>query len=388
MVKSAGLSGGSQPRFVRIQLMFPPVFVVLLLALSVIPPTSVHALESDRDQPALIEADEVELDFASGQRIYRGNVSIKQGTIRIIADEVELYYHDEQLEKAIARGNPAVFRQRPDQKPQDVIGQSKIIELDEINNIVTFIGQATIRQGRDAVSGDTIVYDMARDKMNVRGRTRTTKAPEQTNDDSDQSSQDPAATGSDRPRIVLQPRSKETSSAQPAASTGSTGAKDTSAATLSNNLQAPTFRAAYVVEGGAMMYGVRSQASPSIGVLNVGEPVKVIASSGGWFKVNVTRGVRVWIYGRYVSGQGPTGTVSGDNVRLRSTPSTEPDSVVVGKLMSGARVRILEVSNDWKKISPPVGFGVWVPSLQLRLLRDVNDVWSTTWQNSLGDDGK
>jgi hypothetical protein len=56
--------------------------------------------------------------------------------------------------------------------------------------------------------------------------------------------------------------------------------------------------------------------------------------------------------------------------------------------MSGARVRILEVSNDWKKISPPVGFGVWVPSLQLRLLRDVNDVWSTTWQNSLGDDGK
>jgi hypothetical protein len=56
--------------------------------------------------------------------------------------------------------------------------------------------------------------------------------------------------------------------------------------------------------------------------------------------------------------------------------------------MSGARVRILEVSNDWKKISPPVGFGVWVPSLRLRLLQDVNDVWSTTWQNSLGDDGK
>jgi len=368
--------------------MSPPLFVAVLLALLVIPSTAVHALESDRDQKAWIDADEVDLDFATGKRIYRGNVSIKQGTIRIIADEVELFYQGEQLEKAIARGNPAVFRQRPEQKLQDVIGQGKKIELDEINNIVTFFDQATIRQGSDTISGDTIVYDMAQDKMNVRGRTRTTKAPEQTNDDSDQSSQDPAATGSDRPRIVLQPRSKETSSAQTAASTGSTGAKDTSAATLSNNLQAPTFRAAYVVEGGAMMYGVRSQASPSIGVLNVGEPVKVIASSGGWFKVNVTRGVRVWIYGRYVSGQGPTGTVSGDNVRLRSTPSTEPNSVVVGKLMSGARVRILEVSNDWKKISPPVGFGVWVPSLRLRLLQDVNDVWSTTWQNSLGDDGK
>ncbi len=61
--------------------MSPLLFVVVLLALSVIPSTAVHALESDRDQPALIEADEVELDFGSGQRIYRGNVSIKQGTI-------------------------------------------------------------------------------------------------------------------------------------------------------------------------------------------------------------------------------------------------------------------------------------------------------------------
>lgn len=365
--------------------MSPPLFVVVLLALSVIPSTAVHALESDRDQPALIEADEVELDFGSGQRIYRGNVSIKQGTIRIIADELELFYQGEQLEKAIARGNPAVFRQRPDQKPQDVIGQSKIIELDEINNIVTFIDQATIRQGRDAISGETIVYDMARDKMKVRGQTRTTKAPEQSNVGSSQSPATLVTSGSDRPRIVLQPRSKETSAAT-VASTGSPGAKDTSTATHSNNLQTAAFRAAYVVEGGALMYGVRSQASPSIGALNAGEPAKVITSSDGWSKVNVTRGVRVWIYGRYVSGQGPTGIVSGDNVRLRSAPSTGPDSVVVGKLMNGARVRILEVSNNWKMISPPVGFGVWVPSLRLRLLQNINDTWSTTWQNNLSDD--
>ena len=87
-----------------------PLFVVVLLTLSVIPSTAVHALESDRAPPAMIQADEVELDFGSGQRIYRGNVSIKQGTIRIIADELELFYQGEQLEKAIARGNPAVFR--------------------------------------------------------------------------------------------------------------------------------------------------------------------------------------------------------------------------------------------------------------------------------------
>ena len=222
--------------------------------------------------------------------------------------------------------------------------------------------------------------------MEVRGQTRTTKSPEQSKVDSSQSPATLVTSGSDRPRIVLQPRSKETSAAT-VASTGSPGAKDTSTATHSNSLQTATFRAAYVVEGGALMDGVRSQASPSIGALNAGDPVKVITSSVGWSKVNVTHGVKVWIYGRYVSGQGSIGTVTGDNVRLRSAPSTGPDSVVVGKLMNGARVRILGVNGNWKMISPTVGFGVWVPSLRLRLLQSVDHIWSTTWQNNLiGDE--
>ena len=364
-----------------------PLFVVILLALSVITPTVVRALESDRDQPALIEADEVELDFSSGRRFYRGNVSIKQGTIRIIADELELFYQGEQLEKAIARGNPAVFRQRPDQKLQDVIGQSKIIEMDEINNIVTFIDQATIKQGRDAIYGETIVYDMARDKMKVRGQTRTTKKPEQSKVDSSQSSATLVTSGSDRPRIVLRPRPKETSAAT-GARTDSPSVQTTPPTTYSNNLQTAAFRAAYVAEGGALMYGVRSQSSPPIGTLNAGDPVKVINSSDGWSKVNVAKGVKVWIYGRYVYGQGSTGIVSGNNVRLRSTPSTGPNSVVVGKLMKGAKVRILEVNDNWKMISPTVGFGVWVPSLRLRLLQNINHTWSNTWQKNLSDDEK
>ena len=138
------------------------------------------ALESDRNQSVLVEADEVEMDFSSGTRIYRGNVSVRQGTIRIIADQIELIYKGEQLDHGIAIGNPAVFRQRPDGKDHDVIGTGRRIELDEIQNIVTFIGDARLRQDRDAIEGERIVYDMARDRMIVRGGdaspTRTTRA--------------------------------------------------------------------------------------------------------------------------------------------------------------------------------------------------------------------
>ena len=141
-----------------------PLFVAVLLTLLVIPSTTVHALEKDRNKKAQIDADEVDLDFATGKRIYRGNVSIKQGTIRIIADEVELFYQGEQLEKAIAHGNPAVFRQRPENKPQDVIGQGKTIILDELANEVTFKDQATIRQGRDSIYGCLLYTSDAADE--------------------------------------------------------------------------------------------------------------------------------------------------------------------------------------------------------------------------------
>ena len=152
-------------------------FFSTLVILSVLWTSGAAALKSDRDQPALIEADEVEMDFSSGRRIYRGNVSVKQGTIRIIANEIELFYDGEQLDKAIAKGNPAVFRQRPDNKPHDVIGQGLTIELDEIRNVVTFIQEAKVRQGGDAITGELIEYDMGEDKMKVRGDTVTTRRP-------------------------------------------------------------------------------------------------------------------------------------------------------------------------------------------------------------------
>ena len=47
-------------------------FVILLLS-----PLSEWALESDRNQSVLVEADEVEIDFTNGKRIYTGNVSVR-----------------------------------------------------------------------------------------------------------------------------------------------------------------------------------------------------------------------------------------------------------------------------------------------------------------------
>lgn len=129
----------------------------------------VSALSTDKDQPAVISADDVEFDFATGVRIYRGNVKLDQGTMKLRADKLVVEYKDDVLQKATAYGEPAVFQQRPDDKPNDVIGKGMKLELDEVKNMVILIDNASINDGEKNASGAMITYDMANDKMKIVG---------------------------------------------------------------------------------------------------------------------------------------------------------------------------------------------------------------------------
>ena len=323
------------------------------------------ALESDRNQSVLVEADEVEMDFSSGTRIYRGNVSVRQGTIRIIADQIELIYKGEQLDHGIAIGNPAVFRQRPDGKDHDIIGTGRRIELDEIQNIVTFIGDARLRQDRDAIEGERIVYDMARDRMIVRGGdaspTRTTRAGE------DADTALPTQDG-ERPRMVLQPDALGDESA----GTGKPAA----------NRSAPSkSEQAYVGETGAPVFATQSVTGASLGTLPGGLPVRVLRMEDGWAQVNAPHSVRVWIYGKFVSADSGIATVTGSAVRLRSIPSTDPSSVVLGEAAKGQRVRVLSVKGKWKEIEASTDLKVWIPSPRIEASEDPN-AWERNWRES------
>lgn len=190
----------------------------ILILLAVIAPATVMALKSDRNQPAIIEADEVEMDFRTGKRTYRGNVSVQQGSMRITADELITIYRGEKLAKATAFGNPAVFRQRPDGKDQDVIGKGKRLELDQIKDLITLNENASITQGADVIEGKIIVYSLETEKMTVQGRTTEQKAAvEKIPTESAQAEQPPSQTQTQetpadqaRPRLTIQPKSTST----------------------------------------------------------------------------------------------------------------------------------------------------------------------------------
>ena len=127
------------------------------------------ALSTDRDQPAEIEADDIEFDFKTGTRTYINNVLVVQGTLRLKADKVIAVYKDQDLDTATAWGSLARFKQRPDGKEHDVEGWAKKIIVDQKANTLTLIGRAALKQGPDTARGETIVYNMATDTLSLKG---------------------------------------------------------------------------------------------------------------------------------------------------------------------------------------------------------------------------
>ena len=99
--------------------------LALLLCCLFAHPPAAHALDSDRNQPVLLEADQATLSDREGVGVYRGNVIVRQGTMRITGDVLTLYSRDGRIVRAIMEGNPATFRQRPEGKPEDVRARSR-----------------------------------------------------------------------------------------------------------------------------------------------------------------------------------------------------------------------------------------------------------------------
>ena len=162
-----------------------------------------HALNSDRSQPATIEADEVEFDFRTGQRVYKGNVIVIQGTLKITGDKMEIQYtNEEMIETATSWGDPATFKQRPDGKQEDVYGEGQTIILNDIEQTLVLIDNAELTQAGNTAKGKEIVYHMDTDKMTVKGLRQEQKKKQEGDDTTTQGA------GTGRARVIIRPEPK------------------------------------------------------------------------------------------------------------------------------------------------------------------------------------
>lgn len=117
-----------------------------------------QALQDDKDQPIHITTDEALRDEKTGMTVYRGNVEMVQGTIRIYADRITFYHEENEAQRIVAEGSPARMQQQPEPDAPLMHAHGNTIEYFRTEDRVQLRENAQVEQDGQLVTGDQIDY--------------------------------------------------------------------------------------------------------------------------------------------------------------------------------------------------------------------------------------
>ena len=132
--------------------------IFFLIFITIVSPNSL-ALNSDKNKPVEVEADNFNLDEKRQITTYTGNVVITQGSMEIKANIVTIYGSKGSTDKVIATGNPVKFKQQPDGNQGLIRGEAKQFDYLVTKDTLVLINKATLWQSGNIFSSDKIVYD-------------------------------------------------------------------------------------------------------------------------------------------------------------------------------------------------------------------------------------
>lgn len=117
------------------------------------------ALESDRQEPLEVSANSTDGTLGDGVTTLRGNVDIRQGTLRITADEAEVKKVDGKVSSVTFRGQPAFLQQEIEEQGL-VQATANTIDYQVASGLVTLAGNADVKHPQYQISGDLLTYDL------------------------------------------------------------------------------------------------------------------------------------------------------------------------------------------------------------------------------------
>lgn len=140
--------------------------------------TPAHAQASDRMQPLDITAARGTVDGKSQVLTYAGNVVVRQGSMTIEAERIEVREMRDGRRTVVALGvpdKPARFRKKTEGKNEFFEGVADRVDYDDRSDQVRFVGNATARRlvgntVADEVTGGTITYDYRKEFFSVEGK--------------------------------------------------------------------------------------------------------------------------------------------------------------------------------------------------------------------------
>jgi len=133
---------------------FPWLFLCLLCLSA-----PLMALESDRQEPLEVSANSTDGTLGDGVTTLRGNVDIRQGTLRIKADEAEVNKIDGRVSSVTFRGQPAFLEQEIEEQGL-VQATANVIDYQVASGLVTLTGNADVKHPQYKISGELLTYDL------------------------------------------------------------------------------------------------------------------------------------------------------------------------------------------------------------------------------------
>lgn len=140
--------------------------ILIALAVFAAPPT--FALKSDAEQPINIRAASVDVNEKTGIAVYRGQVVMTQGSLRLEADRVDVAMRDSRLERAQAFGKPARLRSLSD-AGEELQARATRIDYQAGARVVDLEGKVWLKRGADVFTGGTARYELGTQRFTARG---------------------------------------------------------------------------------------------------------------------------------------------------------------------------------------------------------------------------
>jgi len=140
--------------------------------------TFAFALSEDVKQPIEIEAESVIVDEISGFNEFTGDAEVRQGSLLMTAELIQVQTNSEGVETMKATGTvdkPAKYIQSQESQSRFIEATAILITYDVNKGMIFLVGNAYLIQGFDSFSGETLTYDINNDKVIVKSSEDGTK---------------------------------------------------------------------------------------------------------------------------------------------------------------------------------------------------------------------
>jgi len=142
--------------------------LTIATALNLLIAPTAHALKSDATQPIHINARSVEVNEKTGVAIYRGAVRLRQGTLRLDADHVEVTSRNQTIQTIRARGNPVKVHTQTD-KNEAINAEAKRADYFATKRQLDLYDDVVVKRNDDVLRGAIVRYNLDTRAMSAEG---------------------------------------------------------------------------------------------------------------------------------------------------------------------------------------------------------------------------